>query len=93
MLYLGNPAYGIDLHPVDFVRVAEACGLRVARIGHPRTCRQQLKDAVALDRPVLIERMVDPLEPPRPPLAPGRVESNTHRADGRKLESVGGPAL
>jgi pyruvate dehydrogenase (quinone) len=68
MLYLGNPEYGVDLHPVDFVKVAEACGLRAARIDHPGTCRQQLKDAVALDGPVLIECVVDPLEPPWPPV-------------------------
>ena len=32
MLYLGNPEYGVDLHPVDFVKVAEA--LRAARLPH-----------------------------------------------------------
>jgi len=31
MLYVGNPEYGVDLHPVDFVRVAEACGGRGVR--------------------------------------------------------------
>ncbi|MBV8455743.1 MAG: pyruvate oxidase [Acetobacteraceae bacterium] len=68
MLYLGNPEYGVDLHPVDFVKVAEACGLRAARIDHPGSCRQQLKDALALEGPVLIECVVDPLEPPWPPV-------------------------
>ncbi len=68
MLYLGNPEYGVDLHPVDFVKVAEACGLRAARIENPDTCRQQLKDALAMDGPVLIECVVDPLEPPWPPV-------------------------
>jgi pyruvate dehydrogenase (quinone) len=68
MLYLGNPEYGVDLHPVDFVKVAEACGLRGVRIEHPGSCREQLKNALAMDGPVLIECVVDPLEPPWPPV-------------------------
>ncbi len=68
MLYLGNPEYGVDLHPVDFVKVAEGCGLRGVRIENPGMCRDQLKNALAMDGPVLIECMVDPLEPPWPPV-------------------------
>ena len=68
MLYLGNPEYGVDLHPVDFVKVAEACGLRAARIENPGTARRQLQDALALEGPTLIECVVDPLEPPWPPV-------------------------
>jgi len=68
MLYLGNPEYGVDLHPVDFVKVAEACGLRGVRIENPGTCKEQLKNALAMDGPVLIECVVDPLEPPWPPV-------------------------
>jgi pyruvate dehydrogenase (quinone) len=68
MLYLGNPEYGVDLHPVDFVKVAEACGLRGVRIENPGSCRDQLKDALAMNGPVLIECVVDPLEPPWPPV-------------------------
>lgn len=67
MLYLGNPEYGVDLHPVDFVKVAEACGGQGVRIEDPERCREQLKDALALPGPVLIECIVDPLEPPWPP--------------------------
>ena len=68
MLYLGNPEYGVDLHPVDFVKVAEACGGRGVRIDDPERCRDQLKEALALPGPVLIECTVDPLEPPWPPV-------------------------
>jgi pyruvate dehydrogenase (quinone)/pyruvate oxidase len=68
MLYLGNPEYGVDLHPVDFVKVAEACGARGVRIEDPERCREQLKDALALPGPALIECVVDPLEPPWPPV-------------------------
>ncbi|WP_181321953.1 thiamine pyrophosphate-dependent enzyme [Trinickia symbiotica] len=68
MLYLGNPEYGVDLSPVDFVKVAEACGARGVRIEDPTRCRDQLKDALAMPGPVLIECIVDPLEPPWPPM-------------------------
>jgi pyruvate dehydrogenase (quinone)/pyruvate oxidase len=68
MLYLGNPEYGVDLHPVDFVKVAEACGLRGFRIENPGSCRDQLQAALAADGPALIECIVDPLEPPWPPV-------------------------
>jgi pyruvate dehydrogenase (quinone)/pyruvate oxidase len=68
MLYLGNPEYGVDLAPVDFVKVAEACGARGVRIEEPERCREQLKSALALDGPAVIECVVDPLEPPWPPV-------------------------
>jgi pyruvate dehydrogenase (quinone)/pyruvate oxidase len=68
MLYLGNPEYGVDLHPVDFVKVAEACGAKGVRIEDPERCREQLKDALAHPGPTLIECIVDPLEPPWPPV-------------------------
>lgn len=68
MLYLGNPEYGVDLHPVDFVKVAEACGGRGVRIEDPKKAPAQLKAALALPGPVLIECVVDPLEPPWPPM-------------------------
>jgi pyruvate dehydrogenase (quinone) len=68
MLYLGNPEYGVDLHPIDFVKVAEACGARGARIDDPTRCKEQLQAALAMDGPALIECVVDPLEPPWPPV-------------------------
>ncbi|HJU17072.1 MAG TPA: thiamine pyrophosphate-dependent enzyme [Stellaceae bacterium] len=67
MLYLGNPEYGVDLAPVDFVKVAEACGARGVRITEPLRCRDQLAEGLAIDGPAVIECVVDPLEPPWPP--------------------------
>ncbi|MGH7090701.1 MAG: thiamine pyrophosphate-dependent enzyme, partial [Stellaceae bacterium] len=67
MLYLGNPEYGVDLAPIDFVKFAEACGSRGLRIEDPRRCREQLREGLAIDGPALIECVVDPLEPPWPP--------------------------
>jgi pyruvate dehydrogenase (quinone) len=67
MLYLGNPEYGVDLAPVDFVKFAEACGAQGVRIDDPKHCREGLRRGLTTDGPVLIECIVDPLEPPWPP--------------------------
>lgn len=69
MIYLGNPEYGVDLAPIDFVKVAEGCGLRAVRIEDPKKCHKQLKEALVLDGPVLVECLTDPEEPPMPPKA------------------------
>jgi pyruvate dehydrogenase (quinone)/pyruvate oxidase len=67
MVFLGNPEYGVDLVPIDFVRFAEACGGRGVHIEEPSRCREQLAEALKMDGPVLIEAVVDPYEPPMPP--------------------------
>lgn len=69
MIYLGNPEYGVDLYPIDFVKVAEGCGLRAVHIENPKHCKDQLKEALAMDGPVVIECITDPNEPPMPPKA------------------------
>jgi pyruvate dehydrogenase (quinone)/pyruvate oxidase len=67
MAFLGNPQYGVELSPVDFVKVAEACGLTGVRIEQPSRCRDQLREALAIDGPVLVEAVVDPHEMPLTP--------------------------
>src|SRR5579883_1351597 len=67
MVFLGNPEFGTDLLPIDFVKFAEACGGRGVHIEDPKRCRQQLAEAFAMDGPVLIEAVTDPNEPPMPP--------------------------
>ncbi|MDQ6647489.1 MAG: thiamine pyrophosphate-binding protein [Pseudomonadota bacterium] len=67
MVFLGNPEYGVNLSPIDFVKVAEACGGRGVRIDDPARCREQMAEALAMEGPVLIECVVDPNEPPMPP--------------------------
>jgi pyruvate dehydrogenase (quinone)/pyruvate oxidase len=66
-IFLGNPEYGNDLGDVDFVKVAEGCGLHGVRIDDPLRCRDQLAEALELNEPVLIECVTDPHEPPHPP--------------------------
>ena len=67
MVFLGNPEYVCELEPIDFVRVAEGCGLRGVHIDEPERCAEQLRSAFATRGPCLIEAVVDPHEPPMPP--------------------------
>lgn len=67
MVFLGNPEYGCELQPIDFVKVAEACGGRGFRIEDPKNCGAILDQALSHQGPVIIEALVDPYEPPTPP--------------------------
>lgn len=67
MVFLGNPEYACELEPIDFVTVAEGCGIRGVRIDDAQRCGAQLRDALAGGGPCLIEAGVDPHEPPMPP--------------------------
>ena len=66
MVFLGNPEYGCELQPIDFVKVAEACGGTGVRVEEPGQVGEALDRALALPGPVVIEAVVDPLEPPMP---------------------------
>jgi len=66
MVFLGNPEYGCELEPIDFVKVAEACGAKGFRIEDPSRCGKTLDEALETPGPVLIEAVVDPHEPPMP---------------------------
>jgi pyruvate dehydrogenase (quinone)/pyruvate oxidase len=67
MAFLGNPQYGVELHPVDFAKVAEACGIRGVRIEDPARVGDQLADALSTEGPALIEAVVDPHDMPMTP--------------------------
>ena len=66
MVFLGNPEYGCDLQPIDFVKVAEACGGTGFRIEDPGRCGEVLDAALAVPGPVIAEAVVYPYEPPLP---------------------------
>jgi pyruvate dehydrogenase (quinone) len=66
MVFLGNPEYGCELSPIDFVKVAEACGATGFRIEDPAECGAVLERALAAEGPVVVEAVVDPFEPPLP---------------------------
>ncbi len=67
MAFLGNPQYGVELAPVDFVKVAEGCGLQGVRIDDPARVGDQLTEALRMEGPVVIEAVVDPHDMPMTP--------------------------
>jgi pyruvate dehydrogenase (quinone)/pyruvate oxidase len=67
MAFLGNPQYGVELAPVDFVKVAEACGLRGVRIEDPGRVGEQMNEAISAPGPAVIEAIVDPNDMPMTP--------------------------
>jgi pyruvate dehydrogenase (quinone)/pyruvate oxidase len=70
MVFLGNPEFGCDLHPIDFAACARACGGIGIRVTQPDACGDILQEALSAPGPVLVEAEVDPYEPPMP----GKVE-------------------
>ena len=66
MVFLGNPEYGVELQPFDFVQFAQACGGVGFRCERPEEVRPALESAFAARGPALVEAVVDPFEPPQP---------------------------
>ncbi|GAA4248289.1 pyruvate oxidase [Azospirillum formosense] len=64
---LGNPEYVCDLQPIDFAKVAEACGGKGFTITDPKDCGATLDAALAHPGPVVVDCLVDTNEPPMPP--------------------------
>ncbi|MDX1662578.1 MAG: thiamine pyrophosphate-binding protein [Candidatus Promineifilaceae bacterium] len=67
MVFLGNPQYGVELKPIDFAKFAEAVGATGFTIEDPAECGDILQRALNTPGPVVVEAVVDPLEPPMPP--------------------------
>lgn len=67
MIFIGNPEYGVDFAPVDFVKIAEGCGATAFHVDEPGACRETLRAALAHPGPVVVEAVVDANEPPMPP--------------------------
>src|ERR1019366_3100760 len=66
MVFLGNPEYGVQLEPIDFVKFAEACGGVGFRCERPEEARPALEAMMLANGPALVEAIVDPFEPPMP---------------------------
>ena len=71
MAFLGNPEYGVEFTPIDFVKFAEACGGKGYAIKEPDEINSIMEQAMKMEKdrrkPVIIEASVDPFEPPMPP--------------------------
>ena len=66
MILEGNPEFGVELEPIDFAMVAEACGARGFTIERPEDADRVLREALAHKGPSLVQAVVDPNEPPMP---------------------------
>jgi pyruvate dehydrogenase (quinone) len=81
MVFLGNPEYGVNMAPLDFVKFAEAAGARGMHIQDPATCTEQMREAFSWEGPVIIECLVDAHEPP----IPAKVKKNQVTAMAQAL--------
>jgi pyruvate dehydrogenase (quinone)/pyruvate oxidase len=79
MVFLGNPEYGCDLQPIDFVTIARGFGVTGFTIDDPAQCGATLDQALRTPGPVLIEAVVDENEPPMPPMV--QFEQAKHLAE------------
>jgi pyruvate dehydrogenase (quinone)/pyruvate oxidase len=66
MVFLGNPEYGVNMAPLDFVKFAEACGAMGVHVESRDECVPAMRRAMKHDGPAIIEVVVDPHEPPIP---------------------------
>jgi pyruvate dehydrogenase (quinone)/pyruvate oxidase len=66
MVFLGNPEYGVDLHPIDFAAFARACGGVGLSVDDPTQCGRVMEEFLNTPRPAVLEALVDPFEPPMP---------------------------
>jgi pyruvate dehydrogenase (quinone) len=67
MGFLGNPEFGVEFTPIDWVKFAEACGGKGYTIKEPNEVKSKLHQAMKEREPTIIEAYVDPFEPPMPP--------------------------
>ena len=66
MVFLGNPEFGVDLHPIDFAAVARACGGEGFTAEDPAECGRVVEEFLSIPGPAILQAVVDPLEPPLP---------------------------
>jgi pyruvate dehydrogenase (quinone) len=67
MAFLGNPEYGVEFTPIDYVKFAEACGGKGYYINEPSEAISTIHFAMKEKVPTIVEANVDPFEPPMPP--------------------------
>lgn len=64
---IGSKQYGTELQPIDFTKIAEACGAEGYKCSKPGDLKSVLTKAFASAKPCVIEVDVDPDTPPDPP--------------------------
>ncbi|MGB8581758.1 MAG: thiamine pyrophosphate-dependent enzyme [Candidatus Sulfotelmatobacter sp.] len=79
MVFLGNPEYGVDLHPIDFAEFAHACGGIGFTVEDPADCGRVMAEFLNAPGPAVLQAVVDPFEPPLP--AKVKAEQAVHFAE------------
>jgi pyruvate dehydrogenase (quinone)/pyruvate oxidase len=69
MVFLGHPEYACDLSPIDFAKVAAACGADGLSCDDPADIGNAIDALLKSPGPAVLEAVVDPNEPPMPPKA------------------------
>jgi pyruvate dehydrogenase (quinone) len=64
---IGNPDFGCNLPPIDFVSFAKACGADAFRCEKPDDVRPAIRAALSSPKPALVEAVVDAEEKPTKP--------------------------
>lgn len=64
---IGNPSFGCNLSPIDFVSFAKACGADAFRCDRPEDVKPAIRAALASPKPALVEAVVDAEEKPTKP--------------------------
>ena len=66
MVFLGNPEFGVQLHPIDFAEFAHACGGVGFSVEDATECGSVIEQFLAAPGPVVLQAVVDQLEPALP---------------------------
>ncbi|WP_407164510.1 thiamine pyrophosphate-dependent enzyme [Bradyrhizobium sp. ORS 111] len=64
---IGNPSFGCELSPIDFVAFAKGCGADAFNCERPDEVRPAIRAALASPRAALVEAVVDAEERPTKP--------------------------
>jgi pyruvate dehydrogenase (quinone) len=66
IVFEGNPEYGLELHPIDFVLFARSCGVAGFTLDDPAQAEKVIHEALKTLGPAVIEAQIDPYEAPMP---------------------------
>ncbi len=70
MAFLGYPEFGVEFSPIDFAKIAEACGgigYTIKEYDDIKPIMERAMSDKTTRKPTIIEAYVDPFEPPMPP--------------------------
>ncbi len=66
MVFLGNPEFAVDLHPIDFAAFAHACGGVGYHAEKPQEVGAMIDQFLNAPGPAILEAVVDPNTAPLP---------------------------